>query len=126
MSLIILPFPVFHHLPDGELIWPGVLPVLPDNSEPTVVQNEGQDPVTKSDGGVNPFAITQALINVHAAKNNLPTELQVAAEKFINAAKELLIRRLGGNTGGTGSRGGDYDTGPIRYVGPNGNVNTIG
>jgi len=72
MPLIILSYPVLYHLPDGELIWPGVLPVFPDNSEPIAVQNEGHDPVTKSDRGVNPFAITQALINVHAARTICP------------------------------------------------------
>jgi hypothetical protein len=46
MPLIILSYPVLYHLPDGELIWPGVLPVFPDNSEPIAVQNEGHDPVT--------------------------------------------------------------------------------
>jgi len=52
--------------------------------------------------------------------------LRLAAEKFITAPKELLIRRLGGNTEGTESRGGDYETESVRYVDFRGNINTIG
>ena len=70
--------PTIYRLPDGEIIWPGVI------FNPKTGKPEGHDAFT-----------LQALAAVHGAKDNLPEKLRPAAEKFIEAALEQLSNEHG-------------------------------
>jgi hypothetical protein len=79
-----------HKLPDGEVIWPGVL--FNPSTGGTLTPPVGQGNVTS--GGHATFT-PQVLVAVQGAKDQLPEELHPAAEKFIAAAMQHLSNEPG-------------------------------
>jgi len=79
-----------HKLPDGEIIWPGVL--FNPSTGVTLTTPVGQGNVTS--GGHATFT-PQVLVAVQAAKDQLPEDLHPAAEKFIAAAMQHLSNEPG-------------------------------
>src|ERR1017187_2705721 len=65
--------PTIYRLPDGEIIWPGVI------FNPKTGKPEGHDAFT-----------LQALAAVHGAKYNLTENVRPAAKNFIEAALQQL------------------------------------